>query len=478
MRYRSHQTAALAVAMLVGLAASAHAHALAWSPYTYKLKSGKTVQAQLGRLAVPLHRDRPDSKTIDLHLVRFRATGTGNGAPIIYLAGGPGSSGIAAGRGKRWALFNALRKAGDVILLDQRGTGLSSPPPKCSQRWSFPGYQASTETSFNVSLEAAARRCAKEWRTKGVDLSAYNTAENAADVADLVQALGGHANLVAISYGTFLAFAVLRDHDALIDRVVLAGTEGPDDTIKLPTQADVALKRLSRLVARDPNASKLTPDLERSVRTVFARLGRAPVRVDLGKGGHQLTISQYDMQMVTAFLMSSSENAVRLPKLFATMEHGNFKLAARMVLWLRRFFATLPAMPLATDAASPTSPLRARKARALARTSLFGNAVNAPSADFARALRVPKMAARWRMPIHSTTPAYFISGDLDSRTPPRNAEHVRRGFAQSAHLVLHGAGHDDDLFLSSPRIAQRIAFFLRGDPVTDEVWRVHALHFR
>jgi hypothetical protein len=74
-------------------------------------------------------------------------------------------------------------------------------------------------------------------------------------------------------------------------------------------------------------------------------------------------------------------------------------------------------------------------------------------------------------------PALFISGELDSRTPPANAEDVRRGFRTSGHLVLEGAGHDNDLFLASPVIIERITGFLRGEPPRDETVKVQVLKF-
>lgn len=458
----------------------AHAQSITWTPYTYELKSGIKIEAELGQLQTSLHHDRAGSKTTTLHFVKIPGLRPGSGVPIVYLAGGPGGSGIEAGRGDRWKLFEALRQEGDVILLDQRGVGLSSALPTCSTSWSFPSDEASTEASFNASMEAAASRCAEEWRAGGVDLSAYNTAENAADVADLARALGGHVRLVAISYGTFLAFAVLRDHGDLIDRVVLAGIEGPDHTLKLPTQADVALAGLSQAMARNPAAAKLTPNLKHSVETVLAGLERAPVWGEVkGKDGTttRILISKYDVQMFTAFLMATTSNASRLPSLYAAMQKGDFSSAAQTVLWLRRFLAQPPAMALAMDAASPVSPQRERKTQALISRSLFGNAVNAPSGDFSRALGVPKIADRWRTPIKSNTPAYFISGDLDSRTPPGNAEEVRRGFSKSNRLLLQGAGHDNDLFLSSPVILERIGTFLRGEAVKDETVKVDILHF-
>lgn len=454
---------------------------IAWSPYAYELTSGATIEAELGAMDVPAHRGgRATQATIGLRFVRIAAARPNAGLPIIYLAGGPGSSGIEAGRGDRWALIDALRQEGDVILLDQRGVGLSSAPPPCSTPWRFPNDHASTEASFNASLEAAAAICAAEWRAAGIDLSALNTAENAGDVADLARALGGRVRLVGISYGTFLAFAVLRDHHDLIDSVVLAGTEGPDNTLKLPLQADAVLEALSRRVAADPAASALTPDLRGSVARVLARLDEAPVWAEVqGRDGAvtRVLVSKYDVQSVTAFLLATTPNAARLPRLYAAMERGDFSGMGQMVLFLRRFLAPLPPMALAMDAASPISRGRHRIVVTQARQSLFENAINIPSADFAQALGVPPLPRRYHSRLRTSVPAYFISGDLDSRTPPANAEDVRRGFRSSAHLVLEGAGHDNDLFLSSPLIVERIRSFLRGESAHDEIIPVNVLDF-
>ncbi|HST92662.1 MAG TPA: hypothetical protein VLJ13_10755, partial [Brevundimonas sp.] len=62
--------------------------------------------------------------------------------------------------------------------------------------------------------------------------------------------------------------------------------------------------------------------------------------------------------------------------------------------------------------------------------------------------------------------------------PPSNAEEVRRGFPISGHLVLGGGAHDDDLFLSSPIILERIEAFLGGGPPRDETIVVDTLRFR
>lgn len=92
--------------------------------------------------------------------------------------------------------------------------------------------------------------------------------------------------------------------------------------------------------------------------------------------------------------------------------------------------------------------------------------------------RRPRRRAGHRTParplpraIESDVPALFISGTLDSRTPPANADEVRRGFASSTHLVIDGGGHDNDLFLASPLILDRIDAFLAGSELPESVSR-------
>ena len=51
----------------------------------------------------------------------------------MYLDGGPGGSGIGLYRIDDYKrLFDAMRAAGDVILLSQRGTGFSTPRLTCA----------------------------------------------------------------------------------------------------------------------------------------------------------------------------------------------------------------------------------------------------------------------------------------------------------------------------------------------------------
>ncbi|NNE71065.1 MAG: hypothetical protein HKN29_11980, partial [Rhodothermales bacterium] len=80
------------------------------------------VEAELGRLTVSARRDTVTDQPISLRFVKLPSTATSPGPPVVYLAGGPGGSGVNTASGDRFRFFMKLREVGDVIALDQRGT--------------------------------------------------------------------------------------------------------------------------------------------------------------------------------------------------------------------------------------------------------------------------------------------------------------------------------------------------------------------
>ena len=126
--------------LLIGATAFAQPKAgtLKTKPYTFENSKGEKVAAEFGTLLVPEKRSDPNSNLIELAFVRFKSTAKNPGPPIVYLAGGPGGSGIFTAKGSRFPLFMALREIGDVIAFDQRGTGFSKPNLGCYERLSIP----------------------------------------------------------------------------------------------------------------------------------------------------------------------------------------------------------------------------------------------------------------------------------------------------------------------------------------------------
>jgi len=128
-------------------------------PIEFVSAAGDTIAAERGRFTVPENRSSPSSRRITLAYVRFPATTPAPGSPIVYLAGGPGGSGITTARGRRFPLFMQLRSVADVIAFDQRGTGESNAIPPCATRREMPADRpAATETAVEL-LRTVAKEC-------------------------------------------------------------------------------------------------------------------------------------------------------------------------------------------------------------------------------------------------------------------------------------------------------------------------------
>src|ERR1044072_4445294 len=312
--------------------------ALKIKPYTFETNDKKEkVDAEFGTLLVPENRSDPDSDLIELAFVRFKSTAKNPGPPIVYLAGGPGGSGIGTARGSRFPLFMALRELADVIAFDQRRTGFSKPNLHCIARIALPLTLAPTREAAIKEMRENADSCAFYWRNvQRVDLSAYNTNESADDLENLRKALGvNQISLWSISYGTHLAFATMRRHPTSIHSAILAGTEGPDHTYKLPSNIQKLLEELAEVIKADPQVGKEVPDFLGLMKSVFDRLDAKPERVEITDQRTKLKVkvivNKFVMQYIVANNIGTTVTA-RFPALFYRASKGDFTNPAQV--WL------------------------------------------------------------------------------------------------------------------------------------------------
>jgi hypothetical protein len=108
------------------------AGAISFVPYSLKTYDEQEHPAELGKLWASENRGKNSSRLIQLAFVRLKTTAANPQPPIVFLAGGPGIPGTGMGRVPVYFhLFARLQEVADVILLDQRGTGLSAPNLQC-----------------------------------------------------------------------------------------------------------------------------------------------------------------------------------------------------------------------------------------------------------------------------------------------------------------------------------------------------------
>jgi len=440
---------------------------LTFQAHRYTTRDGTQVEAERGTLRVPEKRGDGETRTLELALVRLPSTAAEPGPPIVYLAGGPGSSGIESAKGPRWPFLNALREVGDVLLLDQRGTGSSRPGLVCQDAWSYP---FDTPLDPAVALETTrrkARECAQELAQRGTDLSAYNAREIADDVDALRRALGvPRLHLVATSYGTHLALTTIRRHESAIGRAVLMGVVGPDQTFKLPARVHRGLERIGRTYEEEEGTDAGTP-LPEAIETVLGRLDESvdlTVFDPLTGNDVDLRIGRFDLQLATLRSLGDRRRIAGLQADYLKMVDGDFRIFGRQLLATRKWWIGR-AMPYAVLCTSGVSPERWDRVTEQAEDLPLGRWIDFPFPDICPSLGLEALDPSFRSPLRSPVPVLAISGTLDVRTPLENAQEVLAGLPNGRHLVVEGAGHGDDLLVASPEIAHRAVRFLRGESV-------------
>ncbi|MGO8949150.1 MAG: alpha/beta hydrolase [Ktedonobacterales bacterium] len=428
--------------------------------------------AELGRLLVPENRREAGSALIELAFIRIKSTSQRPGPPLVVLAGGPGVA------GSEWAHFGSfvpwfleLASVCDIILLDQRGTGLSNPRLDCLERWMLP---LDRPADRDVFLRITGERCSEAagfWKSQGIDLAGYTTVESSDDIEALRQALNlDQICLYGASYGSHLALSTLRRHGAHIARAILALVEGPDQTIKLPSNTQRQLTLLAQLAAADQQLREVIPDLLALMEMVLSRLEERPIEVKVQgeTTGGQVSVvcGKFDLQLLTARRLGDHSFLQQLPRRYYAMSRGDYSWLGQEVLKLRRDWVG-NAMSYCMDCASGVSPERAARIQREAGESLLGDAMDLPFPYVSAAWGIPDLGAEFRSPVVSDVPILFISGSLDGRTPPSNVEEIGTGFSDSRHVIVREGTHSSSKLVSISDVRALMDSFLRGETVAD-----------
>jgi len=163
---------------------------------------------QCWTLTVPEDYVNPkNGKTIKLAIAKVNSANNNKKGAIAFLQGGPGGNIVIDSEGFETL---SIRDENDIYLVDQRGTGYSTPALYC---------ESGTSTD-----EEKLKRCKSDFENNDVDFNAFNSKNNALDFIVLRKKLEDAGELkdkwtlVGASYGTRLAITVLREEDRLTNQ--------------------------------------------------------------------------------------------------------------------------------------------------------------------------------------------------------------------------------------------------------------------
>ncbi|MGB6306484.1 MAG: alpha/beta hydrolase [Steroidobacteraceae bacterium] len=214
----------LGAALLLGLAGTAAAHEPGPAGTRTLLVGSMELRpcpdlpgAYCGSLDRPLDPTGSISGRISIYFEYYPHSGAGKPLEtLVATEGGPGYPATLS-RDSYLALFEPLRRRHDVLLMDNRGTGLSG---------AIDCHELQNAERWTVELTAA---CGK---SLGNRASLYSTAYAADDLAAILEALGiRRIDLYGDSYGTYFEQVFAVRHPNTLRSIVLDGAyplNGPD----------------------------------------------------------------------------------------------------------------------------------------------------------------------------------------------------------------------------------------------------------
>ena len=437
-------------------------------PYKLISQNKDTLLAELCKFKVPLSRSNTKLDSIKIYFVRLKSTNTKPGNPIIYLAGGPGSSGIETAKGKRFSIFKKLREVADVIILDQRGTGLSNNIPNCLNKINFDLEKPIQRNEYVVKTKDNIEKCLDFWKEKNVNIWAYNTTENAKDLEDLRKILKiQKISLWGLSYGSHLAFEYIRLYEKKIDKLVLASLEGPNETIKYPRDTEAFLFNIAELAKSNYGSEKKYLNLKLEIETVHQRLIQKPIVVALKNMQgtiDSIGISNFELQSaISTFYLKNPEDSKILPALYTKMYNGDFTDIARQVFIMKQYILNgTQSMPFSMDMSSGISKRKNIEIENQIENSILGSTINFLFYEWMNVITYAPLPKRFRKMKSNNVEALLFSGTMDGRTYLTSGIEIAEKFKRGRHVIVENGGHD--IYEQSAKIADEVFNFFMDIP--------------
>lgn len=407
-------------------------------------------------LDVPAKRSDPTSATLSLFVMIAAALDApADRAPIVTLVGGPGASAVADG----WLVDSSLRENHDIVLLDQRGAGLSEPGLHCGEL-DAPDVAGAGESiddpARRRAIKAGAASCRNRYVERGVDLSAFNTVESAADIEDLRRAVGvPQLNLHASSYGTRLALEVARAFPSSVRSAFLVGTypQAIDHFADVAHTADAAIQAVFEACEEDPNCPD--PDLRTTVEARLLELDKRPQHVE-NEFGDAYYYSAADVGAHLFGMLYRSSEVVNVPLTALSFSEPSNEsvMGAGIPDGSRGLYLSVSCR----EDFPFTDRDRARDVPFYMRA--YGWDLSAHVAQ-CEGWDVPPAPPSFKQPVHSDVPMLLLVGRFDPITPPRYTRLAAETLTNAQVIELPGAGHDAQH--GTPCVQDMLAAFI-DDP--------------
>lgn len=403
---------------------------------------GETLRC--GTLEVPEDREHPEGRRLSLPVIVLPAIdGASGGPPLFELLGGPGLGATIAVDVFANDL-RPLRSVGDVVLIDQRGSGVGPSALACPEL---------DEIGADLVPDAAARRRCRDTLAERADLRFYGTVEAARDLEDARVALGyDRINLEALSYGTRVAQVYLHLFGANVRAAVLFGTIAPDTHIpeEFAEHAQRVIDAIVEDCARDAACATAYPALREQLDALATSLPASISRTAFTEWVRHQLYSAAGAARLPATIAAAASGDFTAFEGAAPLGQGQFREALRLTITCSE---DVPAIDL------PVAIARSRQ-------TWFGAA--RLESDFAACTDWPRAPVDPLVGevVASDVPVLVIAGERDPVTPPEHAVRATKRLPHALVVQVPGLAHEPDLGAEC-LLALELAFLRAPDAPVD-----------
>lgn len=445
-----------------GIATTPRLQTSAFTPakcmFTVPSNAAEGVDITCGYLAVPAEHAKPDGPTLSLAvaIIKSRAPNVKTD-PVVFAQGGPGGSTIDTYVGPLLSNQSRLRADRDIILFDQRGTLYSQPSLYCKEYDKLVldslEKDVSPDESERLDIQMM-QTCHDRLVQENINLSDFNSIENARDIDDLRQALGYEKiNLYGVSYGTLLALEYMRLFPNSLRSVILDGVVPPQINIMLDNvvNEDHAFTQLFTACARDADCDRSYPNLEQVYTDLIDKLEKTPARIPMTDPASNITynavIDGESFQSGIFQMLYVSSLLPALPRMIYNAKNGEFSAFGRL-LSIFVFDRTMSlgmyySVWCAEDA--DFNPQDVKMDGVRPQIAEFEKRSPDEFLTICKNWGVKDLGQQVDQPVISDVPTLLLSGAFDPVTPVSNAEAVAAGLSHSFSLVFPTGAHGQAL---------------------------------
>ncbi|MFI0544952.1 alpha/beta fold hydrolase [Streptomyces sp. WSLK1-3] len=421
-------------------------------PTTY----GPLKDTRCGFLVVPENRAHPSTRTLGLAVALVSAQAPKpRQDPIVFLTGGPGADAL----GNISELTEAgLNRDRDLVVLSQRGTYSSQRPltcPEIDQFYADRVHLRYDAPSTGDRYAQAAARCHERLTAQGIDPAAYNTSENAADLADLRKVLAIREwNVLSHSYGTQLALTYMRMFPEGIRSVTVDGVVPPSEATPGWTWSSMreAFDNIVGACAAQPSCRQHYPDIGATFLRMVRELEAHPVTTHATVPQVGKVKVVLDGGALLNWLVRASHAPDDFPSAVDELAHGHpgriaEQWASAWIPGSQGMFAHGFSLSVWCSEWVPFETPDEQLAKGQRAFPELPRSVlaQAPQLPFLRqacqAWNVPKAPDSIREVTRSNIPTLAISGSFDAQTGAQWGRYVARTLPRSTVVTLAGVAH-------------------------------------